>query len=120
MADKHTTIVTRFFRAMQTGATAEADMERLFAADAVYLEPFSGRLREHRGRVAILDAMREGWRTPLPNMRIEVDSIRVEGNQVIARWTCYSPVIPGGAGRGENVFELDEAGRIVRLETRLS
>jgi ketosteroid isomerase-like protein len=117
MSVDHTGTVTRFFRAMQGGASSEEELMRLFAADATYIEPFSGTPREHRGHRAIRDVMREGWRTPLPEMRIEVDAVSVDGDTVRAEWTCYSPALPGGSGRGENVFTLRD-GLIVRLETR--
>jgi ketosteroid isomerase-like protein len=117
MPNKHTKIVEGFFLAMQAGASSEHEMMALFAEDAVYVEPFSGTVREHRGRPAVHAAMRDGWRTPLPEMRIEVDTIAVDGDTVRAQWTCYSPAIPGGKGRGENVFTLRD-GLIVRLETR--
>lgn len=115
---KHSGTVERFFHAMQAGASSEEEMMALFATDAVYVEPFSGRIREHHGRDAIRAVMREGWRSPLPEIRIEVDSIAVDGDTVRAEWTCYSPAIPGGSGHGENVFTLRD-GKIVRLETRL-
>jgi ketosteroid isomerase-like protein len=110
-------LVARFFSAMQTGATAEADMMALFAPDAVYVEPFSGAERTHRGRDAIRRAMREGRKRPLPEMRIEVESVNMEGDSLTARWICHSPALPGGSGRGENVFTLSD-GLIVRLHTR--
>jgi uncharacterized protein (TIGR02246 family) len=112
-------IVRQFFAAMQGGATAESKMASLFAEDAEYVEPFSGRSRTHRGRDAILAAMRAGWEKPLPNMRIEVDHVAITGDVVTARWTCHSPAIPGGKGQGQNVFTLRD-GLIVRLETTLS
>lgn len=117
MTNKHTATIERFFYAMQSGASSEAEMMSLFAADAVYIEPFTGRIREHHGREAILDVMRGGWRSPLPDVRIEVDSVAVEGDTVRAEWTCYSPGIPGGQGRGVNTFTLRD-GLIIRLETR--
>lgn len=118
MTDRHPTI-KRFFAAMQAGATAELEMMALFADDAVYVEPFSGREREHRGKAAIRQAMAEGWKTPLPDMRIEIDRMQVTGESVRVQWTCHSAALPGGKGSGENVFTL-RGGMIVRLETRLS
>ena len=118
MTDQHPTI-KRFFAAMQAGATAEPEMMALFADDAVYVEPFSGREREHRGKAAIRQVMAEGWKTPLPDMRIEIDRMQVTGESVRVQWTCHSPALPGGKGSGENVFTLRE-GMIARLETRLS
>lgn len=111
-------VVGRFFAAMQVGATSEEEMMSLFADDATYVEPFSGVVRVHQGKSTILRTMREGWKTPLPDMRIEFDEVAVEGGQITARWTCHSPALPGGKGRGENVFTLRD-GLIVRLETRL-
>lgn len=110
-------LVGRFFREMQSGATAEHEMMALFAEDAVYIEPFSGRVRTHRGKPAIRAAMSEGWRNPLPDMRIVVEQVDVFGDTVRARWTCHSPALPGGKGCGENEFTLRD-GLIVRLETR--
>lgn len=118
MAEQHQTI-KRFFAAMQAGATAEAEMMSLFTDDAVYLEPFSGQMREHHGKTAIRQAMAEGWKTPLPDMRIEVDRLEATGETVRVQWTCHSPALPGGRGSGENIFTLS-GGRISRLETRLS
>lgn len=113
---EHDTI-RRFFVAMQAGATAEHEMLALFWEDAVYVEPFSGAVRTHAGKDAIRAALREGWKTPLPDLRIEIDAVDVDGDVVRARWTCYSPALPGGAGSGENVFTL-RGDRIMRLETR--
>jgi ketosteroid isomerase-like protein len=118
MGKPRTDTVERFFAAMQAGATAEAAMMTLFAESATYVEPFSGKVRTHVGKDAIVRAMRDGWKEPLPEMRIEVEAVSVDGNVVTAKWTCHSPAIPGGKGHGENVFTLDEEGRILRLETR--
>lgn len=108
--------IGRFFAAMQ--AASEQDMAALFADDAVYVEPFTGAVREHVGREAILATMRAGWAVPLPDMRIEVDRVDATGDTVVARWTCHSPALPGGKGSGTNVFWLVD-GRIRRLETTL-
>jgi ketosteroid isomerase-like protein len=109
-------LVALFFRAMQAGAAAEADMEALFAFDAVYVEPFSGAPRTHTGRAAIMAAMREGWTDPLPDMTISMDRVDVAGDEIVVAWTCRSPALPGGAGRGVNRFTLRD-GKIRRLET---
>lgn len=110
-------ITSRFFTAMQAGATAEGEMMALFADDAVYIEPFSGQRREHKGKEAIRETMLEGWRAPMTDMRIEVDHLDVAGETTRASWTCYSPALPGGKGRGENLFSFRD-GLIARLETR--
>lgn len=101
---------------MQAGAASEAEMMSLFHDDAIYIEPFTGTIRTHVGKEAIRKTMQEGWKYPLPDMRIEIDDFVVEGSQARARWTCYSPGLPGGQGQGENRFTLVD-GRITRLET---
>ena len=111
-------IINRFFAAMQTGALAEREMMALFAEDAIYVEPFSGHVRTHRGKPAILAAMREGWAQPIPNLRIVVDEVRADSDMLVARWTCYSTAMPGGQGRGENIFKVRN-GKIEHLETSI-
>jgi hypothetical protein len=111
-------IVTRFFNAMQRGKAAESDMAALFAEDAVYVEPFSGAPQIHIGRDAILATMRGGWDFNPPDMRIEVDSVSVDGGEIMVDWTCISSALPGGRGSGTNRFSIAD-GAIVRLETKL-
>lgn len=111
-------IIGRFFTAMQTGAASEAEMLALFADDATYVEPFSGQPTTHRGKAEIREAFASGWRNPLPDMTISVDDVEIDGTGVTVQWTCRSPALPGGSGRGINVFTLRD-GKIVRLETRL-
>ncbi len=102
---------------MQTQGQRENELLALFADDAEYVEPFTGAVRTHRGREAVRAAFREGWKQPLPDMRIEIDEVSVDGDVTRARWTCFSPALPGGRGRGENLFTL-RGGLIARLETR--
>jgi ketosteroid isomerase-like protein len=109
--------VDRFFAAMQTQGQSEAELMALFAADAVYVEPFTGAPRTHQGREAIRAALRESWKQPLPEMRIELDEVVSDGDVTRVEWTCFSHALPGGRGRGENVFTL-RGGLIARLETR--
>jgi uncharacterized protein (TIGR02246 family) len=111
--------IAAFFRAMQAGAAAEASMAQLFADDAVYIEPFSGRPTTHKGKEAIMATMRAGWAYPLPDMKIELDSVEVSGNEIVVAWICRSPGLPGGLGRGVNRFSLD-GGLISKLETTIS
>lgn len=118
MEKSESRIINRFFAAMQVGATAETEMLSLFSEDAVYIEPFSGHQRTHLGKTAIRKCMLEGWRTPLPDMRIELDEITIQGSDVRVRWTCRSPALPGGSGQGENRFTILD-GLITRLETRI-
>jgi ketosteroid isomerase-like protein len=114
-----TDIARGFFAAMQTGAAAEAEMMALFADDAVYVEPFSGRAATHSGKPAIRAAFVRGWRSPLPDITISIERVDIDGDQVTARWICRSPALPGGEGRGVNQFKLAN-GLIVRLETKLA
>ena len=109
-------VARAFLRAMETGATAEEEMMSLFAENAVYLEPFSGRVQHHTGREAIRTVMRQGWKNPLPGIRIEVDSVAVAGAVVTAAWTCISPALPGGRASGTNTYTIQN-GLITRLET---
>ena len=118
MDDATTKTVRKFFTAMQAGATAESEMMALFAEDAVYVEPFSGSTQTHDGKSAIRAAMSAGWKHPLPDMRIEIDRVDISGAVVTATWTCHSPALPGGKGRGQNVFTFKN-GWIIRLETQL-
>lgn len=111
--------VADFFRAMQAGSAAAHDMERLFSDDAVYVEPFAGTPTTHTGKAAIMAAMRQGWQQPLPDMTISLDRVDVAGALVTVAWTCRSPGLPGGEGRGVNEFAL-KGGKITRLETRFA
>lgn len=109
-------VVSDFFRCMQAGAATAEQLMALFADDAVYVEPFSGRPVTHHGKPAIRAAMAPGWERPLPDMSLSVDRVDLDGDVVRAEWTCRSPALPGGVGRGLNHFTLKN-GRIVRLET---
>jgi len=111
-------VVQRFFAAMQTGASTEREMMALFSDDAVYVEPFGGVVRTHRGKAAVRRAMHDGWRAPLSEMRIQVDRIQMRDDEIVADWTCFSPALPDGEGSGRNVFTIRD-GLIVRLETTL-
>ena len=112
-------IIASFFHAMQAGAAAEKEMEGLFADDAVYIEPFSGAPTTHKGKAAIMETMRAGWKYPLPDMSIQLDRVDVSGADIQVAWTCRSPGLPGGVGRGINHFTVSD-GKITRLETRFA
>lgn len=112
--------VDRFFEAMQVGASREAELLALFTDDAVYVEPFTqmGAPTTHTGREAVRAAFRGAWRTPMPDQRIVLDRVDVDGDDVRVAWTCFAAALPGGKGQGLNRFTLRE-GRIARLETTL-
>src|SRR5260370_42555982 len=106
MGTEHPETIHRFFAAMQTGATAEEAMMSLFDENAIYIEPFSGSVRKHSGKAAIRKVLAESWKSPLPDMRIEVEHVEAKDTQLLASWTCHSPALPGGQGHGENAFTL--------------
>ena len=113
------TEISNFFLAMQAGNAAAATMSSLFAENAVYEEPFTGSVQTHRGRDAILATMKAGWQHPLPDMHLTIDRVETAGASVVIDWTCRSPALPGGAGRGRNRFELSD-GKITKLVTTLA
>jgi hypothetical protein len=108
--------IEQFFRAMQVGATAESEMMSLFDEDAEYCEPFSDKTQTHKGKIAIRQAFLLGWQNPLPEMQLEVDRFDIDDQTVTVDWTCHSPALPNGKGRGTNVFLLKN-GLIKRLVT---
>lgn len=110
--------VSNFFLAMQAGETAQNAIAACFADDAVYIEPFTGETRTHRGKPAIMKAMALGWEMPMLDTRIEVRSASTEAGHVFVDWTCHSPTLPGGQGSGRNRFTI-EAGLITELITTL-
>lgn len=118
MTGKAPAVIEGFFAAMQAGATKEDALIGLFAADAIYVEPFTRRDQQttHSGREAVRAAFRGAWQNPLPDQRIQLDRVDVTGNDVRVEWTCFSVALPGGQGRGVNTFALRD-GKIVRLET---
>jgi SnoaL-like domain len=111
--------IANFFAAMQAGRAAAAEMEAVFAEDALYIEPFSGQVQQHRGRAAIMQAIARGWDYPLPDMRIRIDHAETDGSEIRIRWTCLSPGLPGGRGSGTNRYRMRPDGLIAELETVL-
>jgi hypothetical protein len=110
--------ISNFFLAMQAGRSAASTMERLFAEDAVYEEPFTGKPLTHTGRDEILKALQGGWEQPLPDMHLSIERVEAKTDTIAVDWVCYSPALPGGAGRGRNTFVL-RSGKIVSLKTTL-
>ena len=107
--------VERLFKAMQAGPAGEDAMVGLFTEDAVLIEPFSGRPQTHRGRAAIRQSFRDQWNSPPPDLTLVLDRVDLDGVLVRAEWTCTSPVFPSPM-RGYDLFTLNEAGLITRLE----
>lgn len=109
-------LIDRYFSAMRRGARAEEDLIRLFADDAVYVEPFIDG-SPAVGVEQIRDRLRRGWEQPLPDLEVEVLSIDISGPEATARWVCRSPSLPGPV-EGIDRYMI-EGGKITRLEVRL-
>ena len=107
--------VEDLFRAMQAGPDGEEAMMALFADGAVLVEPFSGEPQTHSGKDAIRQSFRDQWRNPVPDLRLTLDRVDLDGALMRAEWTCTSPVFPTPM-RGYDVFTLNGAGKISRLE----
>lgn len=111
-------LVDRYFEAMREGASAEQQLLGLFTDDAVYVEPFAGEPRTHRGRAAIRIAFRAGWESPPPDLKLHVDRIDVDEDRVFSEWTCTSPAFPHPI-RGRDEYTMRD-GKIARLEVTLA
>jgi hypothetical protein len=107
--------VEDLFKAMQAGPDGEASMVGLFADDAVLIEPFTGKPQTHRGKAAIRQSFRDQWKNPLPELKLTVDRVDLDGTQVRAEWTCTSPAFSAPM-RGYDLFTLSDTGQITRLE----
>jgi SnoaL-like domain len=110
--------ITNFLTAMQAGRVGGEAMAALFSPNAIYVEPFSGEVQRHEGRDAIMIAMSRGWDEPLPNMRIAIEKADTKGDVIKIQWTCFSPALAGGKGKGTNIYRMKD-GLIVELETIL-
>jgi hypothetical protein len=108
-------IVEDLFKAMQMGPGGEEAMMDLFAEEAVFIEPFSGEPQTHTGRTAIRQSFRDQWKNPLPDLKLMLDRVDLDGRQIRADWTCTSPAFPSPM-RGYDLFTLNAEGKITRLE----
>ena len=109
-------VAEAFFRAMHTWE--DMAFLELFEENGVYVEPFSGTAKTHRGRAAIGESFRVNWTQKPPNFRIEMGSIDVSGSNVRAEWQCTWDGL-GGWMRGVDDFEIRN-GLIARLEVRVT
>jgi hypothetical protein len=87
----------------------------LFADGAVFIEPFSGEPQTHVGQDAIRASFRDQWKNPLPDLKLTLDRVDLDGPLVRAEWTCTSPVFSTPM-RGYDLFTLNDDGKIARLE----
>jgi ketosteroid isomerase-like protein len=112
-------LVVALLRAMQRGPDGEDDIVALFSDDAVYVEPFSdpGRPRVHTGTEQIRASFHDGLRWNPPDLRISLDRLDVDGEELVAHWTCTTARLPAPV-RGTDRYRIN-GGRIHRLETRL-
>lgn len=112
------TIIESLYQAMQAGPAGEKAMLSLFAEDAVFIEPFGGTPKTHVGLAAIRTTFQDMCKEPLPDMRLQLDRVDLEGEQIRATWTCYSSAFPEPM-RGIDHFTI-ESGKIRRLEIVLT
>ncbi|MES0811926.1 nuclear transport factor 2 family protein [Roseibium sp. SCPC15] len=110
--------ISNFFLAMQAGPSGLEILGSIFAQDAEYTEPFSGRSEPHKGRDAILEAFAASRTDAFDDAVITLGSVEVSGETITVKWTCHSQAIPGGSGSGTNVFKIS-AGKITSLVTTL-
>jgi SnoaL-like domain len=108
-------VVEGVFRAMQSGPGGEEALMALFDERAVFVEPFSGEPHTHVGKDAIRGSFRDQWKDPLPDFRLRLDRVDLDGRQVRAEWTCTSSVFPTPM-RGYDLFTLNDDGKIARFE----
>ncbi len=111
---KPSDVVDRYFRAMAAGPAGASDLLALFAADAVYTEPFSGSTLTHSGIEAIRAYLASSWESAPPDLRLTVDRVDVDGEVVRSEWTCTSPAFPAPM-RGLDVCTV-RGGLIHRLD----
>lgn len=110
-------LVDQYFAAMRRGAVAEQDLLALFTDDAIYDEPFSGLNTPARGRDEVRTRLSSGWQTPLPDLRLDVISVTIEGSTATSRWECRSSAFPAPVrGTDHYVFV---GGKIAQLRVTI-
>lgn len=111
-------VVDRFFKAMQAGKDAEESLMALFADDAILTEPFGGEPQTHQGIEAVRNSFRCTWEQPVPDVKLEVNRVDLDGARVRAEWTCTAPAFPSPI-KGHDLFDIRD-GKIARLEIIVS
>lgn len=113
---EHLRIIEESARAMQAGPAGEADIMALFAEDAVWVEPYTGKRRKHEGKRAILAALKEMWTRPAPpGFSIVTDRVDIEGPAIKVEWTCSAAGMPSMM-RGYSLYTIGAEEKIARLE----
>ena len=109
-------IVEAYYRAMEAGSKDQ--MDGLFTEDAIYSEPFSkgGAPTAHEGRDAIVDWLAASFEQGNKGVTITLDRLDVDGESMLAEWTCVGPMLPGPM-KGHDRYRLRD-GQIASLETR--
>lgn len=107
-------VVDRFFKAMQAGKEGEEALMALFSGDAVLTESFGGEPQTHHGIDAVRESFRCTWEQPVPDVKLEVNRVDLDGAQVRAEWTCTAPAFPTPI-KGHDLFEISD-GKISKLE----
>jgi hypothetical protein len=107
-------VVENLFKAMQAGPAGEALMMSLFHDDAVFVEPFSGQPITHTGKKAIQASFAQQTSHPLPDLKLVLGRVDIEGAVIRAQWTCTSSAFPAPMC-GHDLFTIQD-GKIARLE----
>jgi len=110
--------ITNFFLAMQAGPHGLGALASIFAEDATYSEPFSGRTEPHKGPKAIVAAFDASRSSAFDDAVINLSAVEVSGETITVSWICISQAISGGRGSGTNIFQL-KGGLITSLVTTL-
>src|SRR5713226_7497546 len=107
VSESDRTLVENLFKAMQAGAAGEQLMMSLFHDDAVFIEPFSGTPVTHAGHKAIRASFQQQTAHPLPELKLALDRVDLDGAVVRAEWTCTSSAFPTPM-RGHDLFTIVE------------
>lgn len=119
MARDAKSVVEEYFKLMHGAGPQNMEFLKTFAADAVLVEPFSGKPQTHRGIKAIEASFRTTWQyQPMPNFQIRMGQVEVAGDRVRAEWTCTWDGL-GAAMKGVDDFEVRD-GKIARMEVTVT
>jgi len=75
----------------------------------------SGRVQTHSGKAAIRNSFRDQWKNPVPDLKLILNRVDLDGPLIRAEWTCTSPAFPRPM-RGYDLFTVDPTSKIKRLE----